>query len=266
MIVATPLAIPLAEPPALVRRVTITDDGVIPGALIVFPSEAVVWRNGGRNRHTVTADSGLFGSSTLIPGDTFRIIVPARPGDYAYHCIFHAYIRGTLSVSSLRLAATDEADYGRRVTFRATAPRASAGAPARVERRTSGAWVPIGEGALDASRAFTVRSAPLSASGVFRAVIGDDVSPSVRVGVQPVIAVGRHGSRLTLLVRPALPGASARLERRDAGSGRWRRIARRRLSSGRVTFALDAPGAYRVVVGARDGLDGRASRPVRYRG
>lgn len=253
------------SPPAVVRRVTITDAGVVPGDLVVFPSEAVVWRNGGRNRHTVTADAGLFGSGTLIPGDTFRITAPARPGDYAYHCIFHAYIRGTLSVSSLRLAAPAEADYGRRVTIRASAPRASAGAPARVERRASGAWVPIGEGALDASRAFTVRSAPLSSTGVFRAVIADQVSPSVRVGVQPVIAVGRHGSRLTVLVRPGLPGATARLERQDAADGAWRRTARRRLSSGRATFALDGPGVYRVVVGPRGGLDERASRPVRYR-
>ncbi len=74
-VVATP---PVSAP--AVHRIRITDDGVIPADLVVAPSDAIVWRNGGRNRHTVTADDGRFGSQTLFTGDTFRITAPARPG------------------------------------------------------------------------------------------------------------------------------------------------------------------------------------------
>ena len=91
-------------PAATVRTVTITDSTVIPGALVVAASTKVVWHNHGHNRHTVTADDGSFGSAPLVTGGRFTINAPARPGVYGYHCIFHSYIRGTLTVSPMSLA------------------------------------------------------------------------------------------------------------------------------------------------------------------
>ena len=50
--------------------------------MVVAPGTEVMWHNGGRNRHTVTADGGAFGSPTLIPGDDFTISAPTTPGVY----------------------------------------------------------------------------------------------------------------------------------------------------------------------------------------
>ena len=44
---------------------------------------------------------------TLFTGDEFTISAPAAPGVYAYHCIFHSYIRGTLTVSLVALTAPE---------------------------------------------------------------------------------------------------------------------------------------------------------------
>ena len=54
---------------AIVRTVAISDAGFSPSALVVAPGTTVTWTNGGRTRHSATADGGAFHSPTLIPGD-----------------------------------------------------------------------------------------------------------------------------------------------------------------------------------------------------
>ena len=265
MITASAHPAPPAAPAAIVRRARVTDDGVVPAVLLVGPSETVVWRNVGRNRHTVTADADGFGSPTLFTGDTFTITAPATPGVYAYHCIFHTYIRGTLDVSPVRLATAGPVNAGRTVALRGTVTGVRAGSPVSVQRRVAGAWVTVADTATGPAGAFTARSPALTAAAVFRALAAGSVSPSVHVAVRPVIAVNLRDARLTVHVRPALPGAAVSLERRDPDARRWRRLTSRRLSAGRAAFTLKAPGTYRAAVGARAGLSPRASRPVGFR-
>ena len=52
-------ATPDVPAPAVVRTVAISDVGFSPGALVVAPGTTVTWTNGGRNRHTVTAEGGF---------------------------------------------------------------------------------------------------------------------------------------------------------------------------------------------------------------
>ena len=253
-----------AEPAAAVRTVSITDLTVIPNGLVVAPSTRVTWTNTGRNRHTVTADQGAFGSGTLFSGDTFTISAPATPGVYAYHCRFHAYIRGTLTVSLVALTAPEPTDYGGTAVLQGSVPGAAAGTPVSVERRMPGAWVHVADAATDASGAFTVSAPGLVARTAFRALAQDTVSPSIRAEVRPVVRVRRRGARLTVRVRPAA-AVPVRLQRLDLDTYRWRGVGHRRLSGGRAGFTLRAPGVYRAEVDAHRGLSARASEAVEFR-
>ncbi len=256
-------ALPTGPAPA-VRTVSITDLTVVPNALVVAPSTEVTWQNYGRNRHTVTADAGAFGSGTLFTGDEFTISAPAAPGVYAYHCRFHNYIRGTLTVSLVALTAPGPADYGGVATLEGTVPGAAAGTPVSVERRVPGAWVPVAAATTDGSGAFTVSASGLTARTAFRALAQGTVSPSVRVEVRPVVRVSRRGARLTVRVRPAA-AVPVRLQRLDLDTYRWGDAGRARLSGGRAGFTLRAPGVYRAEVDAHAGLSARASDAVQFR-
>lgn len=251
--------------PAVVRTVGISDLTVTPNALVVAPGTEVMWHNDGRNRHTVTADDGSFGSGTLLTGDDFTIDAPAAPGVYAYHCVFHSYIRGTLTVSLVGLTPPDAVDAGRAAVLAGVVPDAVAGTPVRLERRVPGAWVAVGDTTTDAAGAFSVTSPPLLARTAFRALAAGTVSPSVRAEVRPVIGVRRAGARLVARVRPALPGTRVRLARLDLDSYRWARVGVRGLRSGQATFTLRVPGVYRAEVDPRGGLSAAASRAVEFR-
>lgn len=237
-----------------------TDRAVTPRALVVSPGDPVVWRNAGHNRHTVTADRRAFDSGPLLPGERFRIAAPATPGVHGYRCVFHPFIRGTLTVSPVRVAAPAAVDAGRRATLRGRAPRSAAGTRARAERRVPGAWVPAGTSVVGPAGGFVLRLGPITRSVAVRVSVGANVSPSVRVAVRPRVTVRLRGTALTVRVHPA-SSVVARLERRERG--RWRRVGARRLARGRAAFALPAPGDYRVAIAPAAGLAGRVSRVVR---
>jgi plastocyanin len=259
-----PSVVPSA-PVAAVRTAAITDAAVIPAALVVPPGAAVIWRNRGRNRHTVTADAGAFNSSPLFSGDEFRISAPATPGVYAYHCRFHAYIRGSLTVSLVSLDTPAAVRVGRSAALSGTAPGLPAGTPVTIERRVPGAWEPAAGASVDATGGFSATSGPLMGRTAFRAVVAGSLSPSVRAEAAPAVRAKRRGSRLDVTMDPASPGATVRLERLDLDSYRWRVIATRKLSGGRARFALPTPGVYRGHVGAGRALAPGSSPAVMFR-
>ena len=252
-------------PPAAVRTVSINDLTVTPGALVVAPGTEVMWHNDGRNRHTVTADGGAFGSAPLFPGDEFTISAPATPGTYAYHCRFHAYIRGSLTVSLISLDTPAVVRVGRSAMLSGTAPGVAAGSTVSIERRVPGAWEPVAQATTDASGAFSAMSGPLSGRTAFRAMVGDSLSPSVRAEAAPAVRAGRHGNRLTVTVSPAGPGATVRLEQLNLDSYRWRVIATRPLSGGSARFTLATPGVYRGRADANGALAAATSPVVTFR-
>jgi plastocyanin len=247
-----------------VRTVAISDAGFSPGALVVAPGTTVTWDNGGRTRHTATADGGAFGSPILIPGDRFTVAAPAAPGVYAYHCALHEFMRGTMTVSLLSLATPAPVPVGGSPALTGTVPGAAVGTPVHLQRRLPGAWEEVGVAATGADGAYAVSGPPLAVRTAFRAVVGDAVSPSVRAAVRPAVAVTRRGARLTVRVRPAR-GGRVHLERLDLDTYRWQTAARRRLAAGRAYFTLRAPGVYRAVVEARGGLSQAASRAVQFK-
>jgi plastocyanin len=71
-----------------------------PNAISVAVGQTVTWTNGGAVAHTVTADDGSsFDSGTMAPGATFTF-TPSKAGAFAYHCAFHPWMKGTLTVTS----------------------------------------------------------------------------------------------------------------------------------------------------------------------
>ena len=69
-----------------------------PNQISVKAGQIVTWTNGGAVAHTVTADDGTsFDSGTIAPGGTFQLTPTS--GTFAYHCTFHPWMRGTLTVT-----------------------------------------------------------------------------------------------------------------------------------------------------------------------
>jgi plastocyanin len=59
----------------------------------------ITWTNAGAVAHTVTADDGVsFDSGGLDPQSTFSF-TPDSPGVFAYHCAFHPWMTGSVTVT-----------------------------------------------------------------------------------------------------------------------------------------------------------------------
>jgi hypothetical protein len=266
MIIAQHVEPPVEPAPAGARAVAITDVTMVPNSLVVPPSTRVTWRNSGRNRHTNTADGGQWDSGVLFPGREFTITAPETPGAYAYHCTFHSYIRGTLTVSLVAMETPAPVHAGEEAMLHGTVPGADAETPVTIERRVPGAWEPVAAVVTDAQGEFAAESPALSTRTAFRALTGGSVSPAIRVEVRPHLSARRNGRRVRVSVMPARRGAPVMLERLDLDSYRWEPVGHARLgATGRTRFLLRGPGVYRVAVSAAGGLAATTSAPIQFR-
>ena len=70
-----------------------------PNDLTVAVSATITWTNMGAVAHTVTADGGAsFDSRNVDPQATFTF-TPDAPGTFPYHCTFHPWMTGSLTVT-----------------------------------------------------------------------------------------------------------------------------------------------------------------------
>jgi plastocyanin len=78
--------------------VAITNFAFKPAKLTVAAGTRVTFVNHDSTAHTATANHGGFGTGTINPrhSDTIRL---AKPGRYPYHCLFHAFMTGTITVT-----------------------------------------------------------------------------------------------------------------------------------------------------------------------
>jgi plastocyanin len=77
--------------------VGITNYAFAPQSLTVKVGTRVTWTNHDSTAHTATADQGSLDSGTISPGQS-KSIEFSRPGKYPYHCAFHAFMTGTITV------------------------------------------------------------------------------------------------------------------------------------------------------------------------
>jgi plastocyanin len=69
-----------------------------PADISVPAGTTVKWHNTGKQSHTVTADDGSFDSGYVAEGGDFERAFPA-PGNYAYHCAPHPWMKAVVHVT-----------------------------------------------------------------------------------------------------------------------------------------------------------------------
>jgi plastocyanin len=77
--------------------VEIQDGKFLPTTLTISVGTTVRWINRDEETHTVTSDTGLFGSRGLDLGEEFTYTF-AAPGQYPYTCDLHPTMQGTITV------------------------------------------------------------------------------------------------------------------------------------------------------------------------
>ena len=65
--------------------------------VVIGTNNTVTWVSRSTAFDTITSDSGLFSSGSIAPGGSFRFTFEA-PGTYGYHCLFHPWMTGTVTV------------------------------------------------------------------------------------------------------------------------------------------------------------------------
>jgi plastocyanin len=86
-----------AYQPESYTQVKIRDFAFTPDVVLIETGAVVRWTNDDGVPHTVTSDSGIFGSNTLLSGEHFEYRFDA-PGTYTYHCSFHPSMTGKIIV------------------------------------------------------------------------------------------------------------------------------------------------------------------------
>ncbi|GJL54800.1 MAG: hypothetical protein NPIRA02_19320 [Nitrospirales bacterium] len=81
-----------------------------PHSVSAEAGSVIQWENRGRERHSILADDCLrrskcaFESQMLEPGEHF-VLPDLPPGDYAYHCGIHPFMRGFIRVNGKQWGA-----------------------------------------------------------------------------------------------------------------------------------------------------------------
>jgi plastocyanin len=68
-----------------------------PSKLTVKVGTRITFTNKDMTAHTATALNESFDTGTIQPGQSKTIVV-TRAGTFPYHCLFHAFMTGTLTV------------------------------------------------------------------------------------------------------------------------------------------------------------------------
>ena len=68
-------------------------------AITAKPGETIQLVDRDAEPHTVTADNGSFRVKAFDSSGPGTLVVPTKPGSYAFHCEIHSTMHGTLVVS-----------------------------------------------------------------------------------------------------------------------------------------------------------------------
>jgi len=72
----------------------------VPGELSVAVGTPVTWTNTGAAPHTVTSDDGVSFDSGNLDSQASFSFMPDSPGTFSYHCAYHPWMTGSLTVTS----------------------------------------------------------------------------------------------------------------------------------------------------------------------
>jgi plastocyanin len=143
-----------------------------PAALTVGRGQTVIWQNQSITHHTVTSTTGLFGSSSIAPGESYSVTF-SNPGTFDYKCTIHPTMKGSVVVLDLA-PGTIQLRLSARRTGRGVVAvahiRAARSGPVSVQARTGGAWRTVARGTFDAQGEATL-TLPRAAKSVLRAAL-----------------------------------------------------------------------------------------------
>lgn len=78
-------------------HVIIKDYAYHPDNFTVRAGTRITFTNEDQTAHTATANSGAWNTGTIDPGHSATVKL-VKPGVYPYHCIFHPFMTGTVTV------------------------------------------------------------------------------------------------------------------------------------------------------------------------
>jgi plastocyanin len=239
--------------------VTVQFAAFAPPQIDVLAGDTVRWTNASIRVHTVTAVDGSFGSPRLVNGDMFEQRFDT-PGNVAYYCTLHSFMRGEVAVHDLLLTPpTEPGAPGRSYVLRGRSSLAP-GTTLSLEADSGSGFQHFASTAVAADGTITAEFAP-RVSASYRVVSGADASPAVQLLVlDRKVAVTKSGTgravRVSANVTPASAGAPVVLQLRLPQHFGWWPVARATLDHRSVArFALKLRHRYpaRVVLTLRDG-------------
>lgn len=89
-----------SSPPSGYSSGTKTQYGYTPDivTVVIGKNNTVYWTNDDASIHTATSDtSGVFDTGNIVQGASAQFTF-TTPGTYTYHCIYHAWMQGTIIV------------------------------------------------------------------------------------------------------------------------------------------------------------------------
>jgi len=248
---------------AATQAVNVQLDAFAPTQVDALPGETVQWTNVSPRVHTVTSDTGLFGSGELLPGALFAQRFDA-PGAYAYHCTIHPEMTGEIDVRRVILGPlpTAAVPVGQQVEL--DGRTADPSQPVALQRSVGGgafATVATVTPAADGSWRASVAA---QTTADYRAAVGADTSQTRRllVSVRRVTLRTTRGG-VVVSVTPSAPYARVMLQADLHERFGWWPIARGRLDYlSQVRFRVHAPARLRALLVAKDGWTPLATSKV----
>jgi len=234
-----------------------------PSQVDALPGETVQWTNVSPRVHTVTSNTGAFGTDELLPGAVFaqRFDVP---GTYAYHCTIHPEMTGEIDVRRVILGLLPTAVVAQGTRVEVDGRAADPSATVELQRSVGGgafATVASVAPSLDGSWQTEIVA---TASADYRAVLGTDVSQTRRLLVSARRVLLRKTRRgVAVTVTPSVPYAKVMLQADLHERFGWWPIARARLDYlSQASFRVRRPARVRAVLVAKDGWTPLATSKV----
>ena len=243
LVVGITVAAVLAAPAhAAERGVTMPGQFFKPRHVTALVGDTVTWTNHDTSLHNATAEDGSFKTPDLATGQSASVTF-ASQGTFPYVCTIHRFMTGSIAVFAIALSPPPRAvRQGQTAVLRGLAPPGTA--VVDLQRRTStGGYETLSSTVAAADGTFSFAVSP-SRPERYRAVSGSLSSPTVKVGVRPLVTIsvrrrgeGRFAVRAT--ASPAQRGAPAALQRYIRERFTFVTIARSRFDRySRVTFRL----------------------------
>ena len=244
----------IAEAVATVVAVSVQFSAFAPGQVDALPGDTVEWTNVSPRTHTVTSDTGVFGSPVLAEGATFSIVA-GEPGAYSYHCQIHTSMVGEVDVRRVTLGPVPPAPIPIGTRVQMSGRTADPSQPVRVERSADGASFTPATSVMPGPDGAWTANVTAQSTSFYRAATGPDVSETRRL-----LVIDRHvklrATRGGVLatVAPHDPNAPIVLERRLRERFGWWPIARKRLNFvSEAEFHVRHTGRLRAVLVDVDG-------------